>query len=538
MRSDKVHVVDGSLCPTLPGSTSASFVVRRCPVFRDIKTIISLARRDSYFSERQNIHSSSNGCDEILIDIIHMRRFDWTKCCMDIATPMFRLRHVNLTKLAIVNRIILDKHFETNVGKREGSPHLCPLCNDGNLNIFHVLQCCPHGVVSHVRYTHTLSLRAASVSSDGSSFEEGVALLDILRTDSMAANLLRGIVPYELFDRIRADPRLRAQCEGTAKTKFMRFLALIGSRSSAVCASFFGSLYEARGNILPRRGSGINVLRRANGSLVGRRRKLPNLFTMAQFKPPKKPLTIVPIVHRILVSTVLSAESECGTYRLSVDFSMYEDMISPQLMIDDLHPGGLLLSNITLDAYTIQVNDPRGSRLLASYGSDTGYSGYAMLHSVLGDQEVIDMADARLLKVMRVFVTSLREMTCCPSLKEELDCVLSYMKGIEGCTNRSLPESRGLWLGPLDIRDIAGTDNIFIWVYEPGCRMEYISSEKVTLSCVSCLDGMDHVISYRRMFMKFDPPTQTDLAPLLEALSYQLGLFLRAHLASSQSLSS
>jgi len=28
------------------------------------------------------------------------------------------LRHLNLSKLSVVNRIVLDKHFETNVGKR------------------------------------------------------------------------------------------------------------------------------------------------------------------------------------------------------------------------------------------------------------------------------------------------------------------------------------------------------------------------------------------------------------------------------------
>jgi len=441
------------------------------------------------------------------------------------------LRHVNLTKLAVVNRIILDKQFETNVGKREGFPHLCPLCDDGNLNIFHVLQCCSHGVVSHARYTHTISLMAATVSSDGSSFEQGVALLEIMRSDSMAANLLRGIAPSELFDRIRADPRLLAQCEGTARTKFMRFLTLLGARSSSVCAAFFSSLYETRGNKLFNEGTGKKALRRADGSLVRRRRRMPNLFTMAQFKPLKKSVLVVPSVCAPLISSVLSAVSLCGMYRLSVDFSIYEDMIIPQLMIDDLHPGGLLLSNITVDAFTLQVSDPRGERLLATYGSDTGYSGYAMLHSVLGDQEVIDMADARKLKVMRVFVTSLRAMTCSQSLKEEIDCVLSYMKGFEGCSNRSLPESRGLWLGPSDIRDIAGTDNIFIWLYEPGSPMDYISSEKISLNCVLCLDSMDHVVSYRKMFRKFDPLTQLDLAPLLLALSDQVGSFLKAHIS-------
>jgi len=142
-------------------------VVRRCPVFKDIRSLMSLKRRSLYLKERQDTYSSSKGCDDIFLDIIHMRRFDWTKCCMDVATPMFRLKHLNLTKLAVVNRIILDKHFETNVGKREGLPHQCPLCNDGSLNIFHVLQECSHSVVSHTRYIHTVSIMTALAGNDG-----------------------------------------------------------------------------------------------------------------------------------------------------------------------------------------------------------------------------------------------------------------------------------------------------------------------------------------------------------------------------------
>jgi len=327
-----------------------------------------------------------------------------------------------------------------------------------------------------------------------------------------------------------------AQCEGPAKTSFMRFLSLLGTRSSSVFASFFRCLYEARGNALPHSGSGVKVLRRADGSLVGRRRRLPSLFTMDQFKPKKTKVPTAPLVTSPLISTVLHAVSACGTYCLSVDFSVYEDMIRPQLTIEDLHPGGLLLINTTILAYTLQIGDPRGERLLATYGSDTGYSGYAMLHSVLGDQEAIDMADARQLKVMRSFVSSLRVMTCCLPLIEEIDCLLSYMNGFEGCCNRSLPESRGLWLSPSDIREIAGTDNIFIWVYEPGCRMDYINAGKASLSCILGLDCMDHVVSYRRMYRKYTSLSQNDLSPLLSDLSDQVGSFLRAHISNISSV--
>ena len=58
-------------------------------------------------------------------------------------------------------------------------------------------------------------------------------------------------------------------------------------------------------------------------------------------------------------------------------------------------------------------------------------------------------------------------MTCVSSLKEELDCVLLHMRGVDGCFHPALPKSRGLWLGVADIRDFADTENIFMWVYDP-----------------------------------------------------------------------
>ena len=78
----------------------AKEVVRRCPVFKDIKLLISLARRLTYFKERQVVHSSSRGCEENLIDVIHMRRFDWTNGCLDVATPMFKLKKTTQFSLA------------------------------------------------------------------------------------------------------------------------------------------------------------------------------------------------------------------------------------------------------------------------------------------------------------------------------------------------------------------------------------------------------------------------------------------------------
>ena len=70
------------------------------------------------------------------------------------------------------------------------------------------------------------------------------------------------------------------------------------------------------------------------------------------------------------------------------------------------------------NAYTIQVSDPRGDLLRETFGSDIDYSGYVMLHIIMGDQEVIDLADARNHKTMRAFISSLRVMTCSTFLQE------------------------------------------------------------------------------------------------------------------------
>jgi len=85
VRTDREHTVDGALCPAHPSANVAHHAIRKCPVFRDIKVLVSLARRRAYFRERQEVYASSKGCDENLLNVLHMRRFDWTKCCMDVA---------------------------------------------------------------------------------------------------------------------------------------------------------------------------------------------------------------------------------------------------------------------------------------------------------------------------------------------------------------------------------------------------------------------------------------------------------------------
>jgi len=537
VRSDLMHSVDGSLCPMHPDADDTTFVSRRCPLFMDIRTMISMERRRRYFLERQLVHSSSAACDEPFLEILHMRRFDWTKCCIDIAVPMFRLRQLSLSQLAVANRIILDKHFETNVGKRSGSPHQCPLCNDGNLNIFHVLLYCSHGLVSHVRYTHTLLILESLEDLSGLSFAQGLAFLDLISADSLAANLLRGVVPDGIHERINGDMRLSVPWD-SVKNRFNKFLAAVGARTSAVYASFLRVLYESRAPPLLGVETKTPSLRRADGSLVRkRRRKLPNLFTMEQFKPPPKQVVALDVAPS-MISCVLIAASECGSYRLAVDFSIREDTIDAHLAIEDLSPGCILLSNEVADAFTIQVGDPCGGRQMATYGSDIGYSGYVMLHSVLGDQEAIDTADIRNLKALRQFIDTMRCLTSDKSLLEELDGLLQYMRGVGGCCHSSLPETWGMWLGATEVRQFAGTDDIMIWSHEPAGLMHYTSGEKLSLARIKRFDLLDHVLIRKRMFWKFFPPTQDDINLLLQDLSRKVCIFLRAHLSKSLDIQS
>jgi len=119
-------------------------------------------------------------------------------------------------------------------------------------------------------------------------------------------------------------------------------------------------------------------------------------------------------------------------------------------------------------------------------------------------------------------------------MREEIECVLSYMNGVIGCWHRTLPESGGVWLSVSEIRDIAGTENIFVWVYQPGERMQYSSAERLSLSCLRCLDSMDHVLSHKRMFRKIVHPSQSEVDPLLLDLEGQLSIFLGEHMVSAR----
>ena len=133
------------------------------------------------------------------------------------------------------------------------------------------------------------------------------------------------------------------------------------------------------------------------------------------------------------------------------------------------------------------------------------------------------------------FVSSLRVMASTSLLKEEIDCVLTYMNGVIGCWHRTLPETVGRWISFSDIREIAGTENIFAWIYQSGCPREYSSAEKISLSCLRCLDSMDHVLSYRRMYRKILYPSQAEVEPLISSLEVQISTFLKEHIdAKSQ----
>jgi len=258
---------------------------------------------------------------------------------------------------------------------------------------------------------------------------------------------------------------------------------------------------------------------------------------MEQFKPPPKQAVALDVVPS-MISCVLISTSECGSYRLAVDFSIREDTIDAQLVIEDLSPGCILQSNEVADAFTIQVGDPCGGRQLATYGSDIGYSGYVMLHSVLGDQEAIDTADVRNLKVLRQFIDISRCLTFDKSLLEELDGLLQYMRGVGGCCHSSLPETWGMWLGATEVRQFAGTDDIMIWSHEPAGLMHYTSGEKLSLARIKRFDLLDHVLIRKRMFWKFFPPTQDDINLLLQDLSRKVCIFLRAHLSKSLDIQS
>ena len=123
-------------------------------------------------------------------------------------------------------------------------------------------------------------------------------------------------------------------------------------------------------------------------------------------------------------------------------------------------------------------------------------------------------------------------MTSSSYMQEELDCILTYMKGVVGCWHRSLPETVGLWLGASEIREFAGTDDIFIWVYVSGGPMEYVSDAKLSLNCVRNLDLMDHVLLHKKMFRRLCHPSQSDMDPLLHDLERQVSAFLRSYMVS------
>ena len=225
-----VHINE---CYEIPGSLAlksdeslpdTEVIRRRRPLLTDVKDLISLKRRGMYLLQRDTIHSTSVNAG-VIDDVgpaaeLQQNKFSWISSSNSLAVMMYDMKKIKISTHARNIRLVYDKHYELNRGKREGTLNECPLCSACNLNATHVINTCSHGLVSYTRFEGRNDFNNAVALAAVDDFHELEAIKSLIKNNPMGYHLQHGIVPGELGDMIRQDKRLNNPHTGKRKSFF------------------------------------------------------------------------------------------------------------------------------------------------------------------------------------------------------------------------------------------------------------------------------------------------------------------------------
>jgi len=112
--------------------TDREVIRRRRPLLKDVKDIISIKRREKYFLQRDTIYSTivnDSGIDHVEPNAeLHQHKFSWSSSSNCLAVMMYDMTSSKISTHSRNIRLVYDKHYEINRGKREGIPNECPIC--------------------------------------------------------------------------------------------------------------------------------------------------------------------------------------------------------------------------------------------------------------------------------------------------------------------------------------------------------------------------------------------------------------------------
>jgi hypothetical protein len=472
------YEIPGSLALKTDESLPNDEVIRRRRLLlTDVKDMISLKRRGLYLHQRDTIHSTSVTAG-VLDNVgptaeLQQNKFSWLSSSNSLAVMMYDMKKIKISTHARNTRLVYDKHYEMNRGKREGIPNECPLCGASNLDAAHVINTCSHGLVSYTRFEGRNDFNNAVALAVDEDFHELEAINYIIKNNPLGYHLQHGIVPGELSEIIRQDKRLSNPHTGRRKSFFNRGMRLLGSASVKTTSMFIMSMNKESSkpmNSTSHLNSIVRHTRLMKGGLpVFKRNKQKPVLYMSQFKQPPAvadmetietmTLETTPLVTKNIHIRVINT-SETIVVDLVVRYcGELLEMATAYTLDLIIDPVSSLPKTYHEIGMTLKMNPmQRTSSLLLC---DPGFSGYLLLYALHNEGIFLNMMTAKDRSTLRSFVTGISGNAGSEVNRQEFVITADYLKN--NPFTMSMPKTSCLWLLPTDIMLIDDAPRCIFW---------------------------------------------------------------------------
>ena len=469
------YKIPGSLALKSDFSLQALDITRRRrPLMTDIKDIISMNRRVSYYQLRDTIHSSSVAVigeipDEIGVSLQH-HKFNWHSSSNNLAVMMFDMKKTKVSRQSSNVRLVYDKHYETNRGKREGSYNECPLCGYYNLNAAHVINQCSHPLVLMARYQGKLEFDVAVSIAVNDDFHELRAIIKLIKDNNIGFHIQHGIVPGELKDLIRLDSRLWNSHSGKRKSSFNRCMKLMGTATARTMSVFMNCLYTVTNKPKHSTTDIVRHTRLLKGGLPVRRRnkKKPVLFMSQFLQPPLEnaSIEVEPVAEDVsptfskIIKMRLSNQENTISLVTDVQYNSFLQETATTHFLDlALDPGRE--TPLITNKFGITLRTTSRPWLYSDSRPDPGFSGYTVMYALYNDGRDLNIADYKDRMTLRSFISSVSCKAGSIITKEEFEITADFI--IKNPYTVRMSQACCLWLSPHDIMSFEDAPRCIFW---------------------------------------------------------------------------